>query len=236
MNRKERNFTLIELLVVIAIIAILAAMLLPALHTARNRALQANCAANAKQVAIAVIMYCDEHEGAYRHNVPSWGGGSWSSWIYDHNDYVKEKEIWRCPAFEGTSTACACGYPGGFGNSKYIDASYTFNPFMTVNWYANLRGKKVVHIKKPEDTIMCADGRRTWVHFSAWTWGNGASTRSCDPSIANIHNLGANCAFLDGHVEWEKVPTTRPPNSANNGNPWLKKWDPTNQYWTTAGS
>ncbi len=76
-RRKRFSFTLIELLIVIAIIAILAAMLLPALNKARETAKASTCVNNLKQLTTAMFLYADDHDGwtipNYRANFTGWG-------------------------------------------------------------------------------------------------------------------------------------------------------------------
>ena len=91
MKKTISRFTLIELLVVIAIIAILAAMLLPALSAARERARSANCIAKFKQIGLANFMYADNNKSS----MPiGWGGGSGNILCDYGNRLCKETVAW----------------------------------------------------------------------------------------------------------------------------------------------
>lgn len=97
---RREGFTLVELLVVIAIIGVLVAMLLPAVQSAREAARSTACKSNLRQVGLAVLGYCDTHDGEFPELDHSYGEGS-RSWIFSLEPYLESvDEIRICPSDE----------------------------------------------------------------------------------------------------------------------------------------
>ena len=121
-------FTLVELLVVIAIIAILAAILMPALSTARERAKESTCLSNLKQIAHQMAIYHDEYngfpvaEGINMNRVSNTGAAGWKSWYqFFYEVYFKKNHnSMRCPnSYNGGPRFYSGADKGAWGRYGY---------------------------------------------------------------------------------------------------------------------
>jgi len=146
----KKKFTLIELLVVIAIIAILAAMLLPALGSARNRARAITCTSNLKQIATAFAQYQGDGNGYYPIASRQYYTNSTSSnanlrdvwaWTFKNNGYVSNSKIFYCDTlFMNAYTSnpnFAYWKPGV--ESAYGTISYAYSGYFggVISWSTN---------------------------------------------------------------------------------------------------
>ena len=137
---KRKGFTLIELLVVIAIIAILAAILFPVFARAREKARQASCQSNLKQLAMAVIMYRGDYDernvnysrgpgstetDAWLNGQPVPGASGRTSWSLEIMPYVKNTQVYVCPSWPPQYTRSGCASHLPFRWSSYgLSISY----------------------------------------------------------------------------------------------------------------
>ncbi|MCM8806909.1 MAG: type II secretion system GspH family protein [Candidatus Omnitrophica bacterium] len=138
---RRKGFTLIELLVVVAVIAILAAMLFPALSIARERARQAVCMSNLKQLGLAILQYAEDYNG-YLPSCYYYKSGQYSVFHFKAlgriyftgiDPYVGKKypnDVWLCPSWRKSPYLAGLGksyayYYSYMGTCQYVNARLT---------------------------------------------------------------------------------------------------------------
>jgi prepilin-type N-terminal cleavage/methylation domain-containing protein/prepilin-type processing-associated H-X9-DG protein len=196
----RRGFTLIELLVVIAIIAILAAILFPVFARAREKARQASCLSNCKQMGLAAMMYVQDYDEVFFPRCT----GTWGGWTTDPNSvpwfyysatvpgliypYINNAQVFICPSLQ---TRRGYGYNMGFG---YVELARINAPAEKVLFSDDTFGSAVLYHP--------SQGVGNWgANFVNPPGSTGANIVWGENCPYGRHNDMANFTFCDGHAK-----------------------------------
>ena len=215
-----KGFTLIELLVVIAIIAILAAILFPVFSTAREKARQASCLSNEKQIATAFVMYVQDNDDTFpfaSYATPTFTM-RWQDMIDPYvragvnagqpfNQVMEQrKSVYVCPNYDFNYPKHECLHFQAPQIGTQPFRSYSPNVWV-VHLPAPAGSGLVTHISQIEQTanvVLIAEnaGVRDFVHRD-----DRPDSEFCGWMMARLRHLGGgNYIMTDGHVKWFKGP------------------------------
>jgi prepilin-type processing-associated H-X9-DG protein/prepilin-type N-terminal cleavage/methylation domain-containing protein len=232
--RKGNAFTLIELLVVIAVVAILAALLLPAISRAKSQAQSAKCKSNLRQLGIALGEYASDNRKYPLFLVDA----DYNPIYWDHDllPYVEKSQgVFLCPAntpayvWIPDSPSFSPYYVDRFASMELLpNPSYGYNMAGTYTiansdfTLAVSLGLGASVIAVPENAVAVPSDM---VAMTDWAVNPENDFDSDDPQnllellLPARHNNGVNGAFCDGHVEYRKYKA------------WLQRTDVARQCW-----
>jgi len=223
-NPRKTNyaFTLIELLTVVAIIAILSALLIPAINNGMNAAKQTQCLSNMKQIGTGLMGYAGDNNGSLppvvhsaNYQEQTWGyliwtyvGYSTGAFNYPDNDLQgdkgTDKNIFHCPVTKNypTATFSKICVPGGLmvPGTRY---SYGLNVDPAPSGQFNTTGTANIRLSSVQNVAKTA----LVMEYSSWVGGNWFFYTW---SGLVPHNGGCNILFFDGHVELRSLASIPP--------------------------
>ncbi|HBG26492.1 MAG: hypothetical protein A2Y10_04105 [Planctomycetes bacterium GWF2_41_51] len=207
--KRPKGFTLVELLVVISIIAILLAVLIPALNKARQQAKKVVCSSNMRQMGVALQCYLQDSEthlpdSSCHTDDPN------EYWLKILTKYLKQNLLFKCPADEAKNfvdwNKSSRQQPD---NARW--SSFALNSLLDSNC-PRYSGKynSVKFIYKPQYCIYVSESPSSWTkedHIHPETWGYSINTAK--KYIAwDRHSNKSNYLFADGHAETLKIEDT----------------------------
>ena len=251
-HRSKLAFTLIELLVVIAIIAILAAMLLPALAKAKAKAHRTSCMNNLRQINLFAQFYTDDNNDRFPDAAASYSAADklnnwWGAAIVGSN--LGQSNLFHCPAVNGNITIGGNRWNWsfnfdlvGYGYNSFFLGSKPQAPGQTISVlgskFVSASGFKRAAIKRPTDCLVVGDKQpKPDMTASASLWWpkacmTGTAVSDREGIDTTRHGTGGvgNVGFADGHSESRKDSQINPPadpgSGTLNGVINSRYWDP----------